>query len=366
MGLAAATLFGCSNIPSAGPRASQIESARAQLNQKGIELVDIDAKLIRDLSSLRKSSSFFELFGNQIPAQKGLGPGDVLDVTIWEAPPAALFGGPQAEGFGASGGQSITLPSQAVGSDGGMSVPFVGRIQAAGLSTEALEAEIARRLKGKANQPQVLVRLAQNQTSFITVLSDGAGPVRVPFTAKTERLLDALTTGNSAHQAVDKLAVQIVRGNRIGRMPLAQVINDPRQNIPLFPGDTVSVLYQPNTFTAFGATGKNDEISFEAPGISLAQALARTGGLNDNRADPRGVFVFRMEERAASGADAKLPVIYRLDLTEPGSYFLARNFTIDDKDIVYVANAPIADLQKFLNVLFSVTYPIVNSVNSFK
>ncbi|WP_211607946.1 polysaccharide biosynthesis/export family protein [Paraburkholderia nemoris] len=373
--VAAAFLGACSNIPSAGPRASQVESTRAELSAKGIELIDINAQVVKQLASRRASSTFSEAFGNQAPAQKGLGPGDVLDVTVWEAPPAALFGGLQAEGLASAGGQSIALPSQVIDSSGGISVPFVGRIQATGLSTEQLGVEIARRLRGKANQPQVLVRLAQNQTSFITVVSDGGGAVRVPFTPKAERLLDALTSAGAAHQSLDKLTVQIVRGNQIARMPFARIIDDPRQNIPLFPGDTIAVLYQPNTFTALGATGKNDEISFEAPGISLAQALARTGGLNDNRADPRGVFVFRMEGRMPSGipdasrvqpADDKVPVIYRIDLTDPGSYFIARSFMIDDKDIVYVANAPIADLQKFLNVLFSVAYPIVNSVNSFK
>lgn len=39
---------------------------------------------------------------------------------------------------------------------------------------------------------------------------------------------------------------------------------------------------------------------------------------------------------------------------------------MDNKDLLYVSNAPIAELQKFLNVVFSVAYPVVNSVNSFK
>jgi polysaccharide export outer membrane protein len=373
--VAAAAVGACSDIPSAGPRSSQIESIQSELNSRGIELVNINAQVVQQLSLARESSSFYEIFGNQLPVQKGLGPGDVLDITVWEAPPAALFGGPQVEGLGAAGGQSTTLPTQVIDSDGSISVPFVGRVRAAGLSTEQLSNEITRGLKGKANRPQVLVRLAQNQTSFITVVSDGGGPVHVPFTPKAERLLDALTTAGATHQSLDKLTVQLVRGNRVARMPLARVINDSRQNIPLFPGDTVAVLYQPNSFTALGATGKNDEINFEAPGISLAQALARTGGLNDNRADPRGVFVFRLEKRASVGgqgasgdqrAETQVPTIYRIDMTDPGSYFVARNFMIDDKDIVYVANAPIADLQKFLNVLFSVAYPIVNSVNAFK
>jgi polysaccharide export outer membrane protein len=373
--IAAVTVGACANVPSAGPRSSQIDSVRAELNAKGIELIDINAQVAQQLSLSRESSSFYDVFGNRLPVQKGLGPGDVLDITVWEAPPAALFGGTQIEGLGSSGGQSTALPAQVIDSDGSISVPFVGRIRAAGLSIEQLGNEIVRGLKGKANQPQVLVRLAQNQTSYITVVSDGGGPVRVPFTPKAEKLLDALATAGVAHQSLDKLTVQLVRGNRVVRMPLARVISDSRQNVPLFPGDTIAVLYQPNSFTALGATGKNDEISFESPGISLAQALARTGGLNDNRADPRGVFVFRMEDRAPSKAldassgqraETKAPVIYRIDMTDPGSYFVARNFMIDDKDIVYVANAPIADLQKFLNVLFSVAYPVVNSVNAFK
>ncbi|WP_439669971.1 hypothetical protein DAMDJJ_25415 [Cupriavidus necator] len=128
-----------------------------------------------------------------------------------------------------------------------------------------------------------------------------------------------------------------------------------------------------HTFVAFGASGKNDEISFEEPGISLTQALARTGGLLDNRADPSGVFVFRMERRSALAGDVVgssesqlVPVIYRIDLRDPGNYFLARSFKMHDQDIMYVANAPIADLQKFLNVVFSVAYPVVNSINAFK
>ena len=60
-------------------------------------------------------------------------------------------------------------------------------------------------------------------------------------------------------------------------MALDNVIQDPRQNILLRPGDVVTALYQPLSFTAFGATGKNEEVMFEAQGINLAQALG-TGG----------------------------------------------------------------------------------------
>jgi polysaccharide export outer membrane protein len=117
-----------------------------------------------------------------------------------------------------------------------------------------------------------------------------------------------------------------------------------------------------------GAAGKNDEINFEAQGISLAQALARVGGLQDTRSDARAVFIFRLEDSKAldwktppkTTPDGKVPVVYQLDLKDPASFFIAQSFPMDNKDVIYISNAPSADLQKFLNIIVSVVYPIVN------
>ena len=91
-------------------------------------------------------------------------------------------------------------------------------------------------------------------------------------------------------------------------------------------GDVVTALFQPLSFTVLGATGKNEEINFEAQGITLAQALARAGGLQDSRSDAKGVFIFRFEpanalkwpkQPAATTPEGKVPVIYRIDLKNP-------------------------------------------------
>ncbi|WP_439669970.1 polysaccharide biosynthesis/export family protein [Cupriavidus necator] len=184
-----------------------------------------------------------------MPAQQDLAAGDLLDITIWEAPPAALFGGLQAESLsGAAGGHATQLPTQVIDAQGNIMVPFVGRVRAAGRSVAQVAAEISQGLNGRANRPQVLVRLAQNQTSFVTVISDAGGATRVPFTPKSERLLDAISSAGGGKQQLDKLTVQITRGNLVRSMPLSTVIKDPRQNIRLFPGDTVALLFKPNTF----------------------------------------------------------------------------------------------------------------------
>jgi len=47
----------------------------------------------------------------------------------------------------------------------------------------------------------------------------------------------------------------------------------------------------------------------------------------------------------------RFPSNYRLDMRNAGSYFLARQFGVRDKDIVYVANARLNEVQKFLSLL---------------
>jgi polysaccharide export outer membrane protein len=126
------------------------------------------------------------------------------------------------------------------------------------------------------------------------------------------------------------------------------------------------------SFTALGATGKNDEINFEAQGVTLAQALARVGGVQDSRANASGVYVFRFENREAVASDVtprvansegKLPIVYRLDMSDPTAFFVAQNFEIRNRDLLYVSNASAVELQKFLNILVSVIYPLVNAGN---
>jgi polysaccharide export outer membrane protein len=164
------------------------------------------------------------------------------------------------------------------------------------------------------------------------------------------------------------MTIQVTRANNVYSLPLETIIRDPQQNVPLQPGDVVTALFQPYSFTALGATGKNEEVNFETQGITVAQALARSGGLIDSRSNPKGVFIFRFEPKDAlewaqnpvkTTADNRVPTVFRIDLTNPNSFFLMQDFPIENKDILYVSNAPITEIQKFLNVLFSVAYPIL-------
>ncbi|WP_081072097.1 polysaccharide biosynthesis/export family protein [Burkholderia cepacia] len=368
-------LGACSSIPSSGPSRSQVSDAASQRARSRIQIVDVTDDVARKLFAERRRADFAVLLGDDMSFRQQLGVGDGVEVSIWEAPPATLFGGGQAETTIVSGARVTELPSQVVDGDGNINVPFVGAVKAAGRTPTQLQRVIADRLKNIAHDPQVLVRLARNETSYVTVVGDVAGSMRMQLSARGERVLDALAAAGGVRQPVDKITIQVTRGKTVAFMPLQAVIRDPRQNVPLHAGDVMTALYQPYSFTALGATGKNEEINFEAQGITLAQALARAGGLQDSRSDAQGVFIFRLEDAAAlqwpdhpvvTTVDGKVPVVYRINLRDPNSFFVAQSFMMDNKDLLYVSNAPIAELQKFLNVVFSVAYPIVNGVQSFR
>lgn len=366
----------CGQMPTTGPSAETIQNqqqSEASSPQAGlVQVVDINDGVVRQLLDQRKPVLFSDALGDHPAAAQVIGAGDTVDVSIWETPPAALFGTPAIDPRLPVTATPTQLPPQMVDGDGMVSIPFAGRVKVSGLTPAAVSAAIAQALKGKANQPQVVVRVSHNASSTVTVVGEVNANVRMPLTAGGERLLDALAAAGGVRQPVSKVSLQVTRGIQYYALPLEQVVRDPRQNIPLRPGDVVTALFQPLSFTALGATGKQDEVSFEAQGITLAQAMGRLGGLVDNRSDPRGVFIFRFErantmnwprQPVATTAEGLVPVVYRLDLSDPRSFFAMQSFPMQHRDLVYVSNAPVAELQKFLNVVFSITYPVLNAIN---
>jgi polysaccharide biosynthesis/export protein len=364
------SIAGCNSLGSSGPSADRVVSGESAATGSGIRILDVNDAIARQMLAAQKRALFSETLGALPATGFVVGSGDVLEVSIWEAPPASLFGATVLDPRGGVGTTHMTaLPEQMVSSDGTINIPFVGPVQAAGRSPQKLESDIAKRLNGKANQPQVLVRVIRNATSNVTIVGEVATSVRMPLTAKGERLLDALAAAGGLRQPVGKTTVQVTRGDQVQALALDTVLQDPKQNIILQAGDVITALHQPLSFTVLGATGKNEEVNFEAQGISLAQALARAGGLNDVRANAQGVFIFRFEEPSALGVagenqpltpDGKIPVVYRVDLKDPGSFFVAQGFPMRNKDVMYVANAPAAELQKFLNILVSAFNPVFN------
>jgi polysaccharide export outer membrane protein len=364
-------LGGCSTLPTAGPTTGQVVDQAVKEDQPRFDIVDVDNNVVATLLA-QPTESFrnrFLKYGK--PPDPKIGIGDSITVTIWEAAGGGLFGAGITSGV-SPGSRSVTIPDQVVARDGAISVPFADRIPVAGKSPLEVQRVIEQRLADKAIEPQALVAITKSISNSATVSGEVVAGARVPLSVNGDRLLDVIALAGGAKAPVYDTFVRLSREGVTATIPMEKLVSEPAENIYAWPGDVLTLVSVPQTFSVFGATGANIQVAFGAQEITLAQALAKAGGLQDLRADPAGVFLFRFEPPAVVGAlkapplaigpGGTSPVVYRLDLSDANSYFFAQRFPIEDKDIIYVANARLNELQKFFTLLNTITGPVITGI----
>ena len=271
-----------------------------------------------------------------------------------------------------AGRPGTRLPDQQVGSDGAISVPYAGRLQAAGRTPAEIERTIEERLGPKALEPHALVVVRRSIANSVAVAGDAVKGGRVPLSPGGDRLLQVIAAAGGGNAPPHETFVQLSRSGMTATVPLAMLVDHPDQNIYAEPGDVLTVIRRPQTFSAFGASGKNDAITFGSERLSLAEALAKAGGLLDDRADPQAVFLMRYEPVgvvrrlgqpiATAAPEGLSPIVYRLDLRDAKSFSLAQEFPVRDKDIIFVANAELAGVYKSFNTLAQILGPVVTGL----
>lgn len=354
-------LGGCSIVPMAGPVGFDVRAGQSDVESLPYAFVRVTPAVTDALS--RSAPKLYTTFKDQRRGQLGpheirFGVGDILTVTLFEAAAGGLFIPLEA---GVRPGNFITLPAQAVDNRGNVSVPYAGAIRARGRTAAELQDAIVEALKDRALQPQAIVALTEQRASSVNVLGDGgtggSGSLRFPLSPSGERVIDAITRTGLSASGYD-LWVLLERQGRRETIPFGALMYDPANNIYLRPQDTIYMYRQPQTFVAFGATGRQGQFPFEAWRISLAEAAGKAGGLNDGQADPGSVFVYRGETRDVAkllGIDVSkfigpiIPVVYNVNLRDPSGFFLAKNFEMRNKDVIYISNAVSVDTTKFLN-----------------
>ena len=358
--LSLVSLVSCSTIlPGSGPTSDEIVTSGTVSGSRWFELFEVDAATLDHLK--RRSSARLSKFADgQGPQEPLIGVGDVIKVTIWEAAPGGLFTSQVNLSLGA-GSQSVTIPDQVVTQEGTISVPFVGAPKVLGQTVRSVEKMLRRSLTGKAVDPQVLVTVVRSSSSAVTVTGDAIAGAQLPLGPNGFRILDAVATVGGIKSPVNETFVGLTRAGRQEEVPFAVLLNDPNENVFLRPRDVLSVMRKPVTFTVLGAAGRNADINFDGPSLSLAQALGKAGGFIDLRADASGVFIFRTEEAKdviAMGRSTRLtalggpvPVIYRVDLSGANGLIAAQAFRMEPGDLVYVSNAPATEFEKFIRLI---------------
>ncbi len=366
----------CSLMPSAGPSLDLVVESAAEDTFR-YSLIPVDEAVLSTLRG-RPSMVFSSAMRRQSrPAQRLLGVGDVVSVTVWEAAGGGLFstGGSGVggdAGLTSVGANAVTIPPQRVDPSGRISVPYAGPIRAAGLRPDQVADQIIAALKGRAIEPQALVTVSESSKNQATVFGDVIQGGRVPLVGEDEQILDVIAAAGGVTAPIYSVSVRLTRGDQTAETPLHRVISSPEENIVVQAGDIITLFKNPETFTAFGATGRSTLASFDDERLMLDEALAKVGGVIDARGDPAGVFVFRYEPmslvsamRIAEGTEPRtglrdedlVPVAYQIDMRQPAGLFYARNFTMRNKDILFVANAEASELRKVLGLIGAALSP---------
>ncbi|ACK49075.1 polysaccharide export protein [Methylocella silvestris BL2] len=357
---------GCSFFPQDGPASVDVLSQKSDIVPYG--LVKLTPETV-DILAAYEPKGLAGTFTDRRPASNiKFGVGDIVSTTVFEATAGGLFIPLDA---GARPGNFVTLPDQAVDDHGNISFPFAGVIRAAGRNNVEIQNEIVERIKNRAIEPQVIITLAQQRTSLISVIGEVNTPLRfaVPATGAGDRILDAITRAGGIKGQGFSTWVMLERGGKRATVPFENLVMNASNNIYIQPGDRIYVYQEQQKFIAFGATGALDaigsqgEFNFDAWRINLAEAVAKAGGLQDARADASAVFLYRREPREVAkllGVDTGrfagdlVPVIFQVNLRDPGGYFIATRTQMRNGDVIYVSNAQSNDLSKFFNFVNTV------------
>lgn len=358
-------MAGCASLPSNGP------TARAILRQAKAPDGTIRFRIVNlDLAGVDTMNGAGEVGAIAVPTLSTLsqdrrvdliGSGDVLTITVYEVG-VSLFGGDvrAAPGGFDPSAHGETFPDTVVDAAGRIDLPYLGPIAIAGLTAEDAQKRIAASLRGKSQDARVLVTIRQNVANTIYVAGAVNRPGRLALTLGRERLLDAVASAGGSANTADDTVVRFVRGAQSVEQRLGTIRSGAVDDLMLVPGDRIELIRRPRTYTVFGAVSRISQVAFETGEVSLAEALARSGGPGDASADPSAVFLFRYGAAKAGSAEGE-PVIYRLNLLKPESYFLAQRFAMRDKDVIYIANASANQPAKLFGIINQLFAPFITA-----
>jgi polysaccharide export outer membrane protein len=385
--LALGLLSSCTFLPSSGPSLTRVKSNSNQkkftgqyvlvpVSKQVLDILGQNAEVTEsprhgiDLSA--KSSVMQRLFRQGTPellggkASDSVVQGDVVKVTIFDSG-GSLFATPiMPNGMSQTGAIPHELPPQLVDNSGEIMVPYAGRIMARGRSVGQIQDEIQSKLKGKTVDPQVVVTIAERKGGdCVSVMGDVRTPSRVPVSLAGTRVLDALTQAGGSTGKEYETVVSVNRAGTTRTAFLSEIFESPAKNIFLQFGDSIIVRVRAQKFLSFGANNRLAEVPFDDDRLTLAKALAKIGGADDSQANPSGILIYRLEPRQRIlemglkpiGEEAVCPVIYRLDMRQADGFFLARNFTMRDHDIIYTTLSGSQGLMKFMQLLGGIFAP---------
>ncbi len=273
----------------------------------------------------------------QPPAQAGpnLRPGYTLG-----ANDQILIRAPQAE--------ELDQKPFRIDAEGFLTLPVIGRVRAAGVTVEALEAELTKRLAEFVRNPQVSISLVQFRSDPVFFVGAFRNPGIYPL--QGNRTLVEMLTGVGGLLPNANRRIRVSRRSEYGRIDLPGVVDNPERkvsyieislesltqdinpaaDIVLQPYDIISVdraerIYVSGSVLRAGAI----ELA-ERDSVSVSQALSEAGGLAPTASQKIRVL------RPVLGTSRRAEIVLDLKRIEKGEDV---DFPLQPNDVVMVPRA---------------------------
>jgi len=358
------SLGACATLPSSGPTGAQIEDSARYAAESGglaITIVEVDSAAAVPPAVSPVPWDFPDWAP---PPTDMIGPGDVLSISIFEAG-VALFGGDSRAGATAGAGAVFdpavkvqTLPPSRVDDNGDITVPYAGRLRVLGKTVMELQEQIRQSLRGLSQNPQVLVNREQIISNSIIVGGEVARPGRLVLQTNQESMADAIALSGGYRGDAKDLVLRVERGENEARARLTEILTGANGSVRAYPGDRLTVLSAPMTFSVLGASGRVQQMPFARGGMSVIEAISLAGGPEANSGDPSAVFVFRFD-----GPDRTDPVVFHFNMMNTQTYFLAQQFALRDGDVLYFGNSEANQPSKLIQLVSQLFAPIVTATS---
>ncbi|HGL4261457.1 polysaccharide biosynthesis/export family protein [Burkholderia dolosa] len=293
--------------------------------------VDVDAEI-------RK------LFGKPTPYV--IGPGDVLNIVVWDHPELNLPA-TQTTGSADGVGTNSIATGYTVDANGNVQFAYAGLVHVAGLTEAQARATLMKRLGEYVRNPQLALRIQAYRSKRVYL----DGEVRTPglqiVNDMPMTLPEAIDRAGGFTPAADRSSVSVTRDGKTVTVSLpallAAGINP--SNILLRDGDLVRV--HPATDAkvfVLGEVSRPATLTLNDGRMSLGEALGDTGGVSQYTSDARQVYVVRR----GPGNRAQ---VYHLDGSSPTSFALADQFPLQRRDVVFVDASSLVRWSRVVNLL---------------
>jgi polysaccharide export outer membrane protein len=284
------------------------------------------------------------------PAGNLIAPGDKIDLTIWETGEGTLLTSP--------GEKLVALPGLTVAPDGTIFLPYADKVYIGNMTPDEARLAVQQKLEPIVPSAQVLISHQPGRQSAVDLVSGVARPGTYPLPDRDFTVLGLLAAGGGIAAAIENPQVRLMRAGKLYGISADALLKDPALDTTLRGGDKVFIEADERYFLALGATGREAQMPFPQDRITALDALSLIGGLNEARADAKGILILRDYPSKSVRADGSGPsherVVFVIDLTSADGLFSAGEFHIHNKDVVVVAESPVAATASVLGLMSGV------------